>query len=68
MDRALAEREDQPLGLIGAGGGEGESAAKLDEMKEEMDVSMCSFLFFICVGRSSEAAPRKIWRAHLRER
>lgn len=44
VERALVERGGggggggQPLGLIG-GGGEVESAAKLDEMKEEMDVS-----------------------------
>lgn len=43
MGRALAEREDQSLGLIGARrGGGGESSSKLDEMKEEMDVSTCS--------------------------
>lgn len=48
VDRALAEREDQPLGLISARGvGQGESASKLREMKEEMDVSLCSV--FICV-------------------
>lgn len=42
MDRALAER-GQHLGLSGPGGTEeGESAARLDEMKE-MEVSMFEF-------------------------
>lgn len=42
VDRALSEREDhQPLGLVSARGvQEGESASNLDEMKEEMNVSV----------------------------
>lgn len=49
VERALAERGEareggeggrgQPLGLVNDGGEAGESATKLDEMKEEIDVS-----------------------------
>lgn len=48
VDRALAERQDhQHLGLVSARGmGDGEeSASNLDEMKEEMHVSICIFFF-----------------------
>ncbi|CAM9194225.1 unnamed protein product, partial [Hapterophycus canaliculatus] len=37
VERALADRGGQALGLVDRGAGESENTAKLDEMKEEMD-------------------------------
>lgn len=45
VERALADRGSQALGLVDRGAEESENAAKLDEMKEEMDVSRsCIFV------------------------
>lgn len=49
MERALAERRGQDVGLVGGVAGEDESTAKFEQMKEEMDVSTCRICCFVVV-------------------